>query len=135
VNVIRWNDWTWWAWTLTAALLATGLCGYPVAFLAAMGITALQAIVILARQKIMSAFPMQLRVAYLMLLAICFIPQMRWLYWLPTVGTFAMVIFGYCLLGRMLSLLPWNRRHPLSAQLLRDTFISRPCQLACSVTS
>jgi hypothetical protein len=91
------DDWTWWAWTLTATLLAIGLAGYPSAFITAMAITALQAIA-----------------------------QMRWLYWLPTLGTFALVIFGYCLLARALYLLPWNRQESLSADLLRRTFMTRP---------
>ena len=120
------GDWTWWAWTLTAVLLTIGLCGHPSAFVAAMGITGFQAIVMLIREKSVSAFPVQLRMAYLMLLGICFVPQMRWLYWLPTVGTFALVIFGYCLMARVLSLLPWNRQEALSADLLRRTFVSRP---------
>jgi hypothetical protein len=120
------NDWTWWAWTLTAILLAIGLAGYPGAFIAAMAITAVQAIVMLIREKSLSAFAVQLRIAYLLLLAISFIPQMRWLYWLPTLGTFALVIFGYCLLARVLSLLPWNRHEPLSTDLLRRTFMTRP---------
>ncbi len=92
------GDWTWWAWTITVILLLMGLRGRPGAFLAAMGITVLQAIVMLIREKNVSAFPVQLRITYLALLGICYIPQMRWLYWLPTVGTFALVLFGYCLL-------------------------------------
>jgi hypothetical protein len=120
------DDWTWWAWNLTAILLAIGLLGHPRAFVAAMGITGLQATVMLIREKGVFAFPVQLRIAYLMLLGVCFIPQMRWLYWLPTVGTLALVIFGYCLMARVLSLLPWNRREALSADLLRHTFFSRP---------
>jgi hypothetical protein len=120
------DDWTWWAWNLTAILLAIGLLGHPRAFVAAMGITGLQATVMLIREKGVFAFPVQLRIAYLMLLGVCFIPQMRWLYWLPTVGTLALVIFGYCLMARVLSLLPWNRREALSADLLRRTFFSRP---------
>jgi hypothetical protein len=120
------EDWTWWAWTLTAILLAIGLAGYPSAFIAAMAITTGQAIVMLIREKSISAFPVQLRITYLLLLVISFIPQMRWLYWLPTLGTFALVIFGYCLLARALSLLPWNRRESLSADLLRRTFMTRP---------
>lgn len=119
-------DWTWWAWTVTAVLLAIGLAGYPMAFVAAMGLTVVQTGVMLVREKSVSAFPVQLRVAYLVLLGICYIPEMRWLYWLPTVGTFALVIFGYCLMARMLYLLPWNRREPLSAHLLLRTFVSRP---------
>jgi hypothetical protein len=120
------NDWTWWAWALTTILLAIGLGGFPGAFMAALGITAVQTIVILIREKRFSAFPVQLRVTYLALLAICFIPSMQWLYWLPMVGTFALVTFGYCLLARVLSLLPWNRHEALSTDLLLRTFLSRP---------
>ncbi len=51
---------------------------------------------------------------------------MRWLYWLPTVGTFALIIFGYCLLARMLSLLPWNSKEAYTLSRLRRTFLSPP---------
>jgi hypothetical protein len=123
---ILWGDWTWWAWALTAVLLAVGLSGHPGAFIAAMALTGVQAIIMLAREKSVMAFSVQLRLGYLVLLAICYIPQMRWLYWLPTIGTFALVIFGYCLMARMLSLLPWNRQEALSGELLWRTFCSRP---------
>jgi hypothetical protein len=123
---ILWGDWTWWAWTVTAILLAIGLAGHTSAFVAAMALTASQAIVMLLRERSVTAFAVQLRIAYLLLLGVCFVPQMRWLYWLPTVGTFALVIFGYCLLARVLYLLPWNRQEALSLGLLRDTFASRP---------
>lgn len=123
---ILWDDWTWWAWTVTAILLAIGFAGYPEAFVAAIAITALQLIAMVIRERSLSAFAVQLRMAYLILLGICFVPQMRWLYWLPMLGTFALVIFGYCLLARMLYLLPWNREEPLSMSLLRRTFLSRP---------
>jgi hypothetical protein len=123
---ILWDDWTWWAWMVTAVLLAIGLAGHPSAFLAAIVMTMVQLVMMLIRERIVSAFAVQLRIAYLILLGICFVPQMRWLYWLPLVGTFALVIFGYCLLARMLYLLPWNRMEPLSIDLLRRTFVSRP---------
>jgi len=123
---ILWDDWTWWAWMVTAVLLAIGLAGHPSGFVAAMVLTVVQVAMMLIREKSVSAFAVQLRVAYLILLGICFVPQMRWLYWLPTVGTFALVIFGYCLLARMLYLLPWNREEPLSMDLLLRTFVSRP---------
>jgi hypothetical protein len=120
------GDWTWWAWTATAVLLTIGLLGRPEAFVAAMAVTVMQGIVMLIRGKSVSAFAVQLRVAYLLLLVICFHPIMRWLYWLPMLGTFALVIFGYCLLARCLSLLPWNRGEEISLDLLRRTFFSRP---------
>ena len=94
------DDWTWWAWTLTAILLTIGLLGQPVAFVAAMVVTVVQCMVMVVREKSVLAFAVQLRIAYLLLLMICFVPEMQWLYWLPTVGTFALVIFGYCLMAR-----------------------------------
>lgn len=120
------DDWTWWAWTFIAILLAIGLLGSPKAFIAAMAVTVVQGLVMLVREKSAMAFAIQLRIAYLLLLVICFIPDMRWLYWLPMVGTFALVIFGYCLMARVLSLLPWNRQEAISADLIRRTFLSPP---------
>jgi hypothetical protein len=120
------DDWTWWAWSVTAVLLTLGLSGFPISFLAASGVTGLQTMVIWIRERSFLAFPVQLRVAYGILLAICFIPSMRWLYWLPTVGTYALLAFGYCLMARVLSLLPWNRTEVLSLDLLLRTFTSRP---------
>jgi len=120
------NDWTWWAWGVTAVLLTIGLLGFPVAFAAAGGLTSIQAIVMLIREKSLLALPVQIRVAYGIYLGISFLLQMRWLYWLPTVGTYALVVFGYCIMARMLSLLPWNRTEVLSLELLLRTFTSRP---------
>ena len=37
-----------------------------------------------------------------------------------------MLVFGYCAMGRTLSLLPWNRTEPFSLNLLRRTFFSLP---------
>jgi hypothetical protein len=122
---IRPTDWTWWAWTITTALLIVGLSGYGVAFIVAMAVTAGQALVLLVRDGPV-AFSVQLRAAYLVLLIFCYPPPMRWLYWLPTVGTFALIVFGYCLLARILSLLPWNSREPYTVARLRRTFFSVP---------
>jgi hypothetical protein len=33
----------------------------------------------------------------------------RWLYWLSAAGAAAMLLLGYCAMGRTLLLLPWNR--------------------------
>jgi hypothetical protein len=57
---------------------------------------------------------------------ICYLPPIRWLYWLPAVGTLALVVFGYCLLARILSLLPWNSPETCSIARLRRTFFSAP---------
>ena len=123
---IKLDDWTWWAWTITAVLLVIGLVGYHSAFIAAMVLTAVQGVVMLLRDRSLTAFPVQLRAAYLLLLLVCYLPGMHWLYWLPAVGTFALVLFGYCLMARFLSLLPWNSREPYTMARLRRTFFSPP---------
>lgn len=120
------NDWTWWVWLITAVVLLVGLMGYPGAFILAMAMTVTQTVVIFLREKRFTAFAVQLRIAYLLLLLVSYPPAMQWLYWLPTIGTFALVVFGYCLMARVLSLLPWNRAKPLSWNLLQRTFFSSP---------
>jgi hypothetical protein len=120
------HDWTWWVWLVTACLLQIGLMGMPEAFLAALLLSITQSVLFFARERTFKAFPVQLRFAYTLLLIICLFPPMRWIYCVPAVGTFALVIFGYCVMARMLSLLPWNRVEPITVDLLRRTFLSRP---------
>jgi hypothetical protein len=123
---INLGDWTWWAWTIITVLLVVGLFGYSLAFVGAMVVTAGQGLVLLVRDRSLVAFSVQLRAAYLFLLLISYPPPMRWLYWLPTVGTFALVVFGYCLMARFLSLLPWNSHEAYTQGRLRRTFLSAP---------
>jgi len=120
------GDWVWWTWALTALLLVAGICGIDSAFLGAMIVTLVQAGVVLMRDRQFTAFSVQLRVAYLLLLTIAYPEPMRWLYWLPAVGTLALTVFGYCILARILSLLPWVHRERYSVARLRRTFFSAP---------
>ena len=103
-----------------------GLMGMPEAFLAALLLSVAQCVFFFAQNRTFKAFPVQVRLTYTLLLIICSFLPIRWLYWLPAVGTFALVLFGYCLIARTLSLLPWNRSEPITAALLRRTFLSRP---------
>jgi hypothetical protein len=123
---INLTDWTWWVWTVTTILLFVGLAGFSLAFIGAMVVTAGQGITLLVRDRSFAAFSVQLRMAYLVLLLVSYAPAMRWLFWLPAVGTLALVLFGYCLLARILSLLPWNSREAYSLARLRRTFLSAP---------
>src|SRR5262245_9102316 len=120
------QDLTWWVWLVIACLLVLGRVGSPQASLAALLLSSEPPVVFPARERTAKAFSVQLRLAYTLLLIICFLPPIRWLYWLPALGTFALVVFGYCLMARALSLLPWNRTEPIAADLLRRTFLSRP---------
>ena len=123
----RFNDIRWRYWLATAVLLAAYLvAGLRVAIFAAMALTAVQLVHFAAREGELTAFPVQVRAAYLGLLAAGLYPPLVFIHWIQLIGTWAMVLVGYCLLARALSLLPWNRRQPLSAALVRRTFLSRP---------
>jgi hypothetical protein len=116
----------WWMWLMIACALAMGLAGYSVAFLVATSLSAAQALYFLVRDRSFRPMAVQIRVAYTVLLAICLIPGLHWFYWAPTFGTFALVSIGYCMMGRFLSLMPWNRTERISVDLLRHTFLTAP---------
>jgi hypothetical protein len=117
---------TWWVWLVTVLLLAIGLAGHTAGFLAAIALSAAQSGWFLRKHRGLKPYPVQIRVAYTGLLLLCLAPLPRWLYWLPTAGTVALLLFGYCLMARMLSLMPWNRQEAISRVLLRRTFLTPP---------
>jgi len=117
-------DWTWWAWTITTVLLIMGLSGFGPAFIAAMAVTAGQGILLLVRDRSPAAISVQIRAAYLLLMS--YPSPMHWFYWLLTVGTIALIVFGYCTMARLLSLFPWNSHEAYTLDRLRRTFFSAP---------
>jgi hypothetical protein len=116
---------SWWVWAITALCLPAGLMGFSSGYYAIV-ISAIQTVAFAFREGSLFAFPVQIRLAYTGLLILCQAPSLGWLCWVPTVGTFALVFFGYCLMARILSLLPGNRAESMSLNLLRRTFLTPP---------
>jgi hypothetical protein len=118
---------SWWVWLVTALLLAVGLAGEPAGFAAAIAVSLLQTGYHFVRaQQAWKPFPVQIRLGYTVLLGAGLLPLLQWLNWLPAVGTTAFLLFGYCPMARLLSLLPWNRTEALSGDLVRRTFLTPP---------
>jgi len=124
--MIEYKSISWWYWLVTVGFLSAGVLGWTPGFHVAIGITLFQLIHFLIREGSVAAFPVQVRFFYLLLLLIALPQPLQLIYWIPTIGTWAQVIFGYCTMARLVSLLPWNRNEPFSAGLVRRTFISRP---------
>jgi len=124
--MIEYREISWWYWAVTSVLLIAGLAGWLAAFQLAAGLSAWQIIHFRWREGRFSAFPVQVRIAYTAILLLALWEPMRWLFWVPAIGTPARVLFGYCTLARCLSLLPWNRTEPLTWRLVRRTFFSPP---------
>jgi hypothetical protein len=117
---------SWWLWTITALLLFTGLAGLPAAFVAAVLLSAIQTAYYYRKLRLWSHYALQVRLAYTLLMLASYPPFMRWFYWLPAAFTLALITVGYCLMSRLLSVMPWNRREPLSFDLLRRAFFTPP---------
>ena len=124
--MIDYKELSWQYWFVTACLLTAGVAGYEPAFLLAIGLTVIQLVHFSLREGSVTAFPVQVRFWYLMLLVVALPGPMQLLYWIPTVGTWAQLLFGYCTMARCVSLFPWNRKESFSASLLARTFFSRP---------
>lgn len=78
------------------------------------------------REGALRAFPVQVRLAYLVLLAAGLWPPLAFIHWVQLAGTVALLAAGYCPLARLMALLPWNRREPLSAALVARAFLTPP---------
>jgi hypothetical protein len=124
--MIDYKELSWWYWLATACLLTAGVAGDPTGFLLAIGLTVIQLIHFAIREGSVTAFPVQVRFFYLMLLLVALPKPLQIIYWVPLVGTWAQIVFGYCTMARCVSLLPWNRKERFSGGLLARTFLSRP---------
>lgn len=119
-------DLIWWYWAITDVLLIAGVAGMPYGVEVAIAFNILQVIHFYIRTPSVSAFPVQVRLAYLALLIVALYPPLFFLYYLIILGTSAMVLFDYCFLARFMSLMPWNHQQKFSIGLLMDTFFSKP---------
>jgi methanethiol S-methyltransferase len=118
------SDPSWLHWVVTVPLLAGHLAGLAWALPATMALCAVMAGYYIIQLRAVKPFPVQVRLAYLVLLAVGTLPWMGWVHWLQIAGTTAMVVTGYCLLARALCLLPFNRDEPMSASLVRRILLA-----------
>ena len=116
----------WWYWLATDILLVAGVAGWQSGMPPVIGLTVIQAMHYLAREKRVMAFPVQVRLGYLLLLVAGLYPALTFIHWVQVVGTTAVVTVGYCPLARILALMPWNRNRPLTLQYVRKTLFSAP---------
>jgi hypothetical protein len=108
---------SWWYWLATVPLIAMHLAGHPWALAAASTLCAIQALHFAVEDRSLVAFPVQVRLGFLAMLVAGAWEPLRFLHWVQLVGTTAFVLTGYCLLARLLSLLPWNRTEPFTLSL------------------
>lgn len=112
---------SWWHWLASVALLAMHLfAGLPYAIPTAAALCLVMAGYYGLRLRGLRPGPVQIRLVYVAMLFIGMLPGAGWLYWSQLIGTTFRVTCGYCLLARLLSLMPWNRiAAPSAGDVLR----------------
>ena len=110
--------------------MTVGIVGAPVSFEVAVGLavglSVVQIVHFYRREGRMGAFPVQVRIGVFFLLSAAYLDPTRMLIWVPFAGALARVLFGYCMMARLISLLPWNRSEPFSGALFAKTILSVP---------
>ncbi len=124
--MLEYRSISWWYWLVTVGFLTAGVSGWPTSFPLAIGLTVFQLIHFTIRERSFTSFPIQVRLGYLLLLLVALPKNLQLIYWIPMIGTWAQVLFGYCTMARTVSLLPWNRKEAFSFDLLKRTFLSAP---------
>jgi nitrate reductase NapE component len=116
----------WWYWLAAALALSAALAGWPAGLPLVFTLVGAQAAHFLLRERRPSAFFVQVPVAFLALLAIGLWGPLGFIHWMQLAGTWVRLVFDYCPLARIMSLMPWNLREPLSVRLVKRTFLARP---------
>jgi hypothetical protein len=121
-STIRWSY-----WAAIFVLLVVGLAGREEALYGAVAVAVAQCVHYLVRERSFTAFPVQVRLVYvsIMIIDILWDPLRPHLY-LMALSTLVLVLFDWCMLSRIMALMPWNRSEPMSWSLVRKTFFTGP---------
>lgn len=122
----RWKGKDWWYWLVTDCLLIGSLAGWFWGIYPVIALTVIQTVHYFIRDRYITAFPVQVRLGYLLLLVLGMYPPLGFIHWVQLAGTTAVVTVGYCPLARIMVLMPWNRSRPLSFALVRETIVAPP---------
>jgi hypothetical protein len=113
-------------WQLTALGLAAHFAGWPAALPLVLALNSAQVLHVLAARRSFRPLDVQVRIGYLGLLALGSFGPLGPIHVVQFVGVNALLVADYCPLARLLVLLPWNRRVPLSGPLVRWLLRSPP---------
>jgi hypothetical protein len=103
------TDIRWWFWAITLGFMVAALVGWTPGYAIVIGISALQVVFFLVREKSLSAFPVQIRVTYFAFTLFGLWPGVRlYIYAILLMGTFMVTFFTRCVIALMLKQMPWN---------------------------
>ncbi|MDH5546433.1 MAG: hypothetical protein OEZ43_12635 [Gammaproteobacteria bacterium] len=124
--MLDYKDVAWWYWLASSICLWFAVTIEPLAYNAALAIGVWQLLHFAIRDRSLSSFTVQIRLGYLSVLLSAMPEGFFWVLWIPAIGTVARVVFGYCIMARMLMLLPINRTQDLNWRFVLNAFLTRP---------
>lgn len=116
----------WWYWVASWLFIVAGLAGWEPGFFWVTALSAWQILHFVILEKSLTLFPVQVRMGFFLISLAGLWPPLRFIYWIPAIGLFARVTIDYCLLARLMSLFPWNRKEPLTWDFIRRRIFSPP---------
>lgn len=124
-------DLVWWYWAATTVLLLAVVFNIQYAMQSVIVLNIIQVSHFIIREKSLTAFPVEVRITYTLMLIVSTAPYMVWIFWWQLIGTAAMVMFRYCFLARLMSLMPWHLKENnklFSVNLVKQTFLTAPAE-------
>jgi hypothetical protein len=113
-------------WQPTAFMLGAYLAGWSPGIGMAITLTAMQTVHVLIERRSVRALEVQVRLGYLALLLMGWLPTCWLLHVLQFLGVNALLVANCCPMARLLALAPWNRSVPLTPALVRWILLSPP---------
>jgi hypothetical protein len=113
-------------WQVTALLLAAHFAGWAGGLPLAIALTAGQVLHFGAYRRTLQALDVQVRIGYAGLLMLGSVGPLWPIHLVQFVGVNALLVAEYCLLARLLVLMPWNRGVPLSGHLVHQALCTPP---------
>ncbi len=113
-------------WQATALLLASHFAGWPAGLALAIVLNVAQVGHFALQRRSLRAFDVQVRAGYLTLLLLGTTEFLWPVHVVQFVGVNALLVADYCLLARLLVLMPWNRSTAFSMRLVRWALLSPP---------
>lgn len=124
--MLDYKDYGWWYWVASTLCLWVAVTTEPAAYNLALIIGVVQLTHFTFAEGGLTKFPVQIRLGYLSFLLLAMPEGLQLLQWVPAFGTLARVLFGYCIMARMLMLLPFNRTVALSWRFVAEAFLTPP---------
>lgn len=116
----------WWYLLGTLILILTGLLVSHTAFFWAIALCLAQAVHFGIEDKNFLSFTCQVRYAMIAMLAAGLWEPLSWIYWVMVCGLTARLTVNYCMLARIMALMPWNRKQAFSEELCKRAIFLPP---------